>query len=119
MTIPENNTPVSLPSAPVYKQDSSLAIASLISGLVGWTFIPVLGAIAAVILGHLAKKEIRDSNGALSGDGMAIAGLILGYVQIGFVVLATICVLAFAFAVAAGITSSVGSYPTTYLLSLI
>ncbi len=78
----------------------------------------MLGAIAAVILGHLAKKEIRESGGRLSGDGMALAGLILGYVQIGLVVLATICVLAFAFAVAAGITSGVSGV-TTYLLSMI
>jgi hypothetical protein len=49
---------------------------------------------------------------------MALAGLILGYVQIGLVVLATICVLAFAFAVAAGITSGVSGV-TTYLLSMI
>lgn len=118
MTIPENIQPTGLPPAPVYKQDSSLAIASLICGLVGWTFIPVLGAIAAVILGHLAKKEIRESNGQFSGEGMALAGLILGYIQIGLVILAVICILAFAFAVAAGITSSVSGY-STYLMSLI
>ncbi|MPM45734.1 hypothetical protein SDC9_92425 [bioreactor metagenome] len=119
MTIPENSNPVEWQQAPLSpKQDSSLAIASLISGLVGWTFIPVLGAIVAVILGHLAKKEIRDSGGRLSGDGMALAGLILGYVQIGLLVLGTICVLAFAFAVAAGITSNVSGV-TTYLLSVI
>lgn len=119
MTIPENSNPVEWQQVPLSpKQDSSLAIASLICGLVGWTFIPVLGAIAAVILGHMAKKEIRDSGGRLSGDGMALAGLILGYVQIGLVILATICVLAFAFAVAAGITSNVSGV-TSYLLSVI
>jgi hypothetical protein len=115
MTIPENSNPVSLPPAPVVKQDSGLAVASLVSGLVGWTFVPVLGTIAAIILGHLAKKEIRDSNGTLGGDGMALAGLILGYVQIGLVILVTICVLAFAFAVAAGITSGVSNYSTLAL----
>ena len=116
MTISENNTPVRLPPTPIYKRDSSLAIASLVTGLVGWTFLPIIGAIAAVITGHLAKKEIRESNGMLGGDGMALAGLILGYVQIGLVVLAVLCVLAFAFAVAAGVTSSVTNY-STYLLN--
>ncbi len=118
MTIPENSNPVSLHPAPLVKQDSGLAVASLVCGLVGWTFVPVLGTIAAIILGHLAKKEIRESNGTLGGDGMALAGLILGYVQMGLVVLAIICVVAFAFAVAAGITTGVSSY-TSYLLAMI
>ena len=118
MTIPENITPSSFPPVPTYQPNSSLAITSLVCGLVGWTFLPLIGAIAAVIIGHLAKKEIRESNGALGGDGMALAGLILGYTQIGLVVLAVICVLAFAFAVAAGITSSISGY-STYLLSVI
>lgn len=96
MTIPENSNQTTLTPMPVAKKDSALAIVSLVSGLVGWTFIPLIGAIAAIITGHLAKKEIRDSGGALSGDGMALAGLILGYVQLGLVALALICVLVFA-----------------------
>ncbi len=92
MTIPENTPPT--PIAPmVYKRDSTLAIASLVCGLLGWTFVPVLGAIAAVVCGHLAKKEIRESNGQLSGDGMALAGLILGYVQIGILILGIVCLV--------------------------
>jgi len=118
MTIPENSNPVSVPQLPVARQDSSLAITSLVCGLVGWTFLPFIGAIAAVITGHLAKKEIRESNGILGGDGMALAGLILGYVQIGLIVLTGICVLAFVFAVAAGVTTSAGSF-TSYLPGLI
>ena len=95
MTTPENSTPVTLPPIPTVKKDSALAIVSLVCGLVGWTFLPLIGAIAAIITGHLAKKEIRDSAGTLSGNGMAIAGLIMGYVQIGFVLLAVICMLTF------------------------
>ncbi|MBA4376206.1 MAG: hypothetical protein C0401_08555 [Anaerolinea sp.] len=92
------------------KKDSALAIASLVSGLVGWTFIPLLGAIAAIITGHLAKKEIRDSGGALSGDGMALAGLILGYVQIGLIVLTVICLLTFAVALIPAIQSEINTF---------
>lgn len=58
---------------------SSLALTSLIMGIVGWFLLPVVGAIIAVITGHMAKKEIRESQGLLGGDGMATAGLILGY----------------------------------------
>lgn len=75
-------------------KDSTLAIVSLISGIVTWFVIPVLGAIVAIITGHMAKSEIKKSAGMLKGNGMATAGLILGYVQLGFLVL-TICALLF------------------------
>ena len=54
----------------------------MILGILGWTLLPILGAIIAVITGHMAKSEIRKSNGQLGGEGMATAGLILGYTSI-------------------------------------
>ena len=59
--------------------NSTLSLTSLIMGILGWFFIPIVGAIIAVITGHMAKKEIRESRGALGGDGMATIGLVLGY----------------------------------------
>ena len=58
---------------------SSLSITSLIMGIVGWVLIPIVGGIIAIITGHMAKKEIRESRGLLGGEGLATAGLILGY----------------------------------------
>jgi len=90
MTTPESNyTP------PVYqtKRESTLAIVSLIAGILGWTIVPFIGSIVAVITGHLAKKEIRESGGTMSGDGMALAGLILGYTMIGIALLVLIVVI--------------------------
>ena len=63
-------------------ETSTLAIVSLVSGIVSWFLLPILGAIIAVITGHMAKREIRDSQGRLTGDGMATAGLVLGYLQL-------------------------------------
>jgi hypothetical protein len=51
-------------------------------GIIGWIFLPIVGAIIAVITGHMARKEIRESNGLLGGEGMATAGLVLGYSNI-------------------------------------
>lgn len=83
------------------KPNSNMAIASLVLGILGWTLIPTIGAIAAIITGHMAKKEIRESVEDLGGDGMATAGLILGYANIGV----TLCgCLIFAAALAFGIT---------------
>ncbi len=47
----------------------------LISGILGLFF---FGSLIAVICGHIARANIRDSAGTQTGDGMAIAGLI-GY----------------------------------------
>lgn len=79
-----SNQPYPAPAAP---PNSTLALASLILGILGWTIIPGIGSIAAVITGHMAKSEIRRSMGALGGDGMATAGLVLGYIQVGLSVL--------------------------------
>jgi hypothetical protein len=64
------------------RKTSPLAIVSLIAGILGWTLLPFLGSLGAIITGHMARGEIRRSNGSLDGDGMAIAGLILGWVSI-------------------------------------
>ncbi len=68
-------------------QTSSLAIASLVSGIISWFLLPFIGAIIAVVTGHLAKREIRESMGRLTGDGLATAGLVLGYINIGLTVI--------------------------------
>ncbi len=72
---------------PPATQTSTLALVSLISGILTWVMLPLLGAIVAIITGHMAKSEIKKSMGALSGDGLATAGLVLGYLQVGISVL--------------------------------
>ncbi|SDR87281.1 DUF4190 domain-containing protein [Microbacterium paraoxydans] len=68
---------------------SGLAITSLVCGIAGvvlfWAIVPMLASITAVITGHMALGQIRRTPG-LGGRGMAIAGLILGYVMIGVLV---------------------------------
>jgi hypothetical protein len=85
------------PAAPANpgRPTSNLAIFSLVSGLLGWTLLPWLGSLAAVVLGHMARAEIRRSNGSLDGDGLAIAGLVLGWVMIAFSILAILAVVLF------------------------
>ncbi len=71
-------------SGPIQQQvqprlTSNLAIASLSLGIASWVLIPLLGAVAAIITGHMARKEIRASGGRMEGDGLALGGLITGY----------------------------------------
>jgi hypothetical protein len=69
------------------KQVAGIAVASLVLGILGLIMIGPLGSIPAVICGHMGISRIRKNPEALSGDGMAIAGLVMGYMQIGFMVL--------------------------------
>jgi hypothetical protein len=87
---------------------SGLAIASLVCGIVGATlcYFCALGGIPAVICGHMALSRIRNAPG-MQGRGMALAGLILGYVWIGLTALAVI-VLVLAFAMSASSPSHGG-----------
>lgn len=64
-------------------QTSVMAIISLVTGIIGlFACCSFVFSIAAVVLGFLGKKEIDESNGAKTGRGMAMAGLILGVVGI-------------------------------------
>lgn len=71
------------PAAPPARKTSDMAIASLISGILGWTFLPVVGSVLAVVLGHSARGEIKRSGGAIEGDTMATIGMLLGYANLG------------------------------------
>ena len=57
------------------------AIAALVCGVAGFVFCP-LTAIAAVILGPQAKREISEQPDRYDGTGLAQAGQILGWVNI-------------------------------------
>ncbi|HQQ59020.1 MAG TPA: DUF4190 domain-containing protein, partial [Thermomonas sp.] len=43
------------------RQTNSLAVVSLVCGILGWTLLPFLGSIIAIICGHMARSEIRRS----------------------------------------------------------
>jgi len=60
-------------------ETSGKAIASLVCGLFLFAF-PM--SILAIIFGHLSLSEIRKSAGRLKGEGIAIAGLVLGYLGV-------------------------------------
>jgi hypothetical protein len=68
-------------SSPARPEVSALAITSLVLGLTSF-FASVFTGVPAVICGHLARARIRRSGGALAGEGLALAGLITGYIGI-------------------------------------
>jgi hypothetical protein len=72
---------------------STTAIVSLVFGILSWVVLFGIGPIVAIITGHMARNEINKSNGQLSGSGMAVAGLVLGYAQLILIVLGCILFL--------------------------
>lgn len=74
-----------------YQTTSSLAVVSLVAGIASF-FLPVLGSVIAIITGGMAKKEILNSDGTITGMGMAKAGLILGWITVGLGLI-TLCVI--------------------------
>lgn len=71
----------------IVRRTSVAAVLSLLFGVLAWVMLPFLGAVIAVICGHAARAEIRRSQGTLEGDGMALAGLVLGWLHLLLVLL--------------------------------
>jgi hypothetical protein len=88
---PQPVSTVSAPATPL------IAIWALVLGILSLVFIfsfplalPI--GIAAVVCGHRARSRIRQSSGALRGTGLALTGLIVGYV--GLAIAITFCAFA-------------------------
>ena len=76
------------PSLPV---TNGLAIASMICGILSLVFFCVCGGfflgIPAVICGHLSLNQLNAPGNSQQGRGMAIAGLICGYLGIAILII--------------------------------
>jgi hypothetical protein len=75
---------------------NGLAVASLVCSCVG--FIPFLFGVPCVlgiIFGFVSRSRIRRSNGTLGGDGLALAGIIVGFSLIGIFIIAVILLAIF------------------------
>lgn len=82
----DETTPPPLPAQPSATAPASriepLAVVSLVLAILSWIVCLILGAIPAIICGHMARSKIRRSNGALSGMNFALAALIIAYLEI-------------------------------------
>ncbi|MDQ3876169.1 MAG: DUF4190 domain-containing protein [Actinomycetota bacterium] len=81
----------SAPAAPQAAATNGKAIASLIVGIL---LFGALGGIIALVLGYSAKNEIDRSGGAQSGRGLAVAGIVIGWLGVVSTVIAIIVVIA-------------------------
>ncbi|WP_158545848.1 DUF4190 domain-containing protein [Blastococcus sp. TF02A-30] len=71
------------------RRTNGMAVASMVLGIL-WLY--WIGSILALVFGYVAKQQIRQRGD--SGSGMATAGIVLGWVGIGFLVLGLVFGLA-------------------------
>ena len=101
MTDPHTEQGMAPPTVPRPVRDdggprSAMAVVALLLGLVGLLSAPVLVglplAIAAVVVGHITLRRIRRADPQPGGRGLAIAGLVAGYVGIVLAVGASVAI---------------------------
>ena len=99
-------SPYGQPQYPAYgpqTRTNGLAIASLVCSLAG--VVTCISAPVGVVLGHVAKRQIRETGE--QGEGLANAGLWVGYILTVLFVLLLVGWLGIViFAIGSGITSS-------------
>ena len=74
---------------------STLATVSLIAGILSFVMLPLIGAVVAIWTGYEARKETRATPPRAGGDGMATAGIILGWINVGLMVVSICCAIAY------------------------
>ena len=74
---------------------STLAMISLVAGILGFTMLPVIGSVVALLTGYSARKETRAVPALVGGDSLATAGIIMGWIQVGLTVVGCCCFIAF------------------------
>lgn len=72
-----------MPAGAPAQKNNGLAITSLVLGILSFVCLGCVAGIPAVICGHMALGQINRSGGLEGGKGLAMAGLILGYINIG------------------------------------
>lgn len=101
---PGGYVPVTAPQSPVAmpQQTSGMAIAALITAILG---IPI----AALPLGYVAKGEIDRSQGRLGGRGMAVAAIVVGWIEVALLIVALVAIFMAVVVFAPKVISEIGS----------
>lgn len=89
---PGYGQPASYAAAPmaVAQPSNNLAVWSLVTGILSLVLCGAIAGIVAVITGHMALNQAKTLPPQFSRRGMAMAGLIMGYISIGLTILAII-----------------------------
>jgi len=70
------------PPTPGAETKNGLSITSLVLGILSIACLSILAGIPAIITGHIARGRAKREPALYGGEGLALAGLIMGYVSI-------------------------------------
>ena len=59
---------------------NTLAVVSLVFGIMSWLVCPLIGGTVAAACGQMARGQIKQTGE--SGDGLATAGMVLGWLNL-------------------------------------
>src|SRR5207245_709492 len=91
-------------AVPAQRPINSLAIVSLVAGIAGYVIPhPFIAGLVAIVTGHMARRQIRQTGE--SGSGLALAGLLLGYVHLVLSILVVGLIVLVLFGVGAYVVS--------------
>ncbi len=62
---------------------NDLGVWSLVTGILSWILCPIVLGVVAIAMGHASKRAIKE--GLANNSGMATAGLILGWINVGLI----------------------------------
>ncbi len=83
-----------LPAYPPVPQTNPWAIVSLVSSILAWLGLFGIGGIVGIITGIVARREIAASGGMQTGDGLAVAGIVLGALNLLATCIGVLCTAA-------------------------
>ncbi len=63
--------------------NNGLAILSLVTGILGFFMLPIVGSIAAIVSGSMALNQFKLLAQPNGSEGLARAGIILGWIGLG------------------------------------
>jgi hypothetical protein len=95
--------PGPVPGAYSPPRTEGTAVAALVLSIVSWVLCPIIAAVVALVLAHVAGNKIDASGGRLSGNGLVKAAQIIAWIHI---VLFTLVMVGAAIALAANDSSS-------------
>jgi hypothetical protein len=83
---------------------NTMAIVSLILSIAGLVIVPFIGSLVGAILGHVSLGQLKTSGE--QGRGLAVAGVIIGWVGLALAIIGTIAIVAW--------FGWIASYSTSY-----
>jgi hypothetical protein len=65
------------------RRNNPFAVGAIIASLCGFVpFVGLAGAIGGIVMGLMARRQIRNSFGTQTGEGLATAGIVIGVVSL-------------------------------------